>query len=139
MWWRPPGSCLSRLLCYPTAQHGQVASGTSAQDRLDRPRILRRQWNRPRAEVVVLARIDPQRREDRRRDVAGSDLALGDGLTVGVRLAMHRATLDATAQKSVRPRTGEVIATDVLVDARRAAELAQQHDQRSREQAALLE
>src|ERR1044071_6815886 len=67
------------------------------QYRLDRRAVLGRQRDRPQADVVVLLRVDADRLEDRRRHVAGTDLALRDRVAVGVTLAVDRAALDAAA------------------------------------------
>src|SRR5215831_18116589 len=97
---------------------------------LDRLAAFWRQRDRPRADVVVLLRVDADRLEDRRGHVAGADLAVGDRLAVGVSLAVDGAALDAAAGQRARPRAGEVVAADVLVDLRRPPELAQRHHER---------
>src|SRR5207248_1512903 len=97
---------------------------------------LGRKRNGAGADAVVLARADAQGLEDRGRHVAGVDLALGDRLAVGVRLAVDRAAADAAAGERARPGAGEVVPADVLVDLRRPTELTQDDHQRRVEQAA---
>src|SRR5688572_13943777 len=72
------------------------------------------------ADVVVLLRLDAQGRVDRREETPRVHLLRDHLVPLVVRLAVHRAALDAaTAGDSGTPRAGEVVAAEAGVDLRR--------------------
>src|SRR5437868_2818452 len=93
-----------------------IRQGNLGQYSLDGLAPLRRQRHGPGAVVVVLPGVDAERLVDGGGDFARPDLALADGLAVGVGLTVHRAATDAAAGEGTGPGTGEVVAAHVLVD-----------------------
>ena len=71
--------------------------------------------------------------------MAAVDLAIGDGGAVGVGLAADAAALDAAAGQGDRPGPRPVIAAIIAIDLRRPAELRHDDDERTGQQAALVQ
>src|SRR5581483_6382638 len=76
------------------------------------------------------ARVDAQGAVDGREDVTDLDRVVLDRHAVLVGRAVGLAALDGTAADHDRPAAGPVVTAGVLVDARRAGELAHPHQHR---------
>src|SRR4051794_7351694 len=98
-------------------------SPPSAHPFLDRLDARGGQRDRAAADVVVLGRVQTQRRVDGREQAAGVNLLGHHRVALRVGLPVHRAALDAGPGDGATPGAGEVVAAEAGVDTRRAAEL----------------
>src|SRR5262249_55690762 len=97
------------------------------------------QPDRPRPNIVTMARVDAQGRVDGCEQVALGDGPILDLLAIGVRAADHLPALDPPAGQHDRPGADIVVAAGPIVDLRRPPDLAHPHHQRVLQQAALFE
>src|SRR5262245_41549860 len=102
------------------------------------PGMLRRHGDRPRADVVLGVRVDPQGRVDRGEQVAFGDGVVLDADAVGIGGAIDGAALDAAARQDGCPAVILMVAADAVIDARRPADLAHPDNERVVQQAALV-
>ena len=94
---------------------------------------------RPTFDRFCFVVVDAQRQAERGEEVGRVGRPLLDRRAVAAGLADRLAALDAAAGQHGAPGVREVVAALLLVDLRRAAELAHPDDQGRVEQAALLQ
>src|SRR6476660_8470265 len=95
----------------------------SAEQFADRFGALGCQPDRPRPDIVAVARIDAQRLVDRREQVALGDRPILDLLAVGVSAADHLPAFDAAAGQYDRPGPDVVVTAGAVVDLWRPPDL----------------